>query len=253
MGFSYVLPADWTVMAIKPPAQAPVRPPSKPPKKPQAQPPDETPGKTPASTSSDRSNSPGPNSPGPDPPGPDPAGPDPSASSSSNSNSSGSDSSAKKETLPQRPADEIPVKGTACIRVPVTAEHGDPTSVIVVVELPFSCYGQPMSEQDLAGFGLGAAEGLKQDFDLIDPVFGLYELGSHHLWIERAKGAIKGQPQTQYTMEIACSMLRKGAACWMTMAADGESLHAFENGPVTLDDDAATPLVPANAFEKPPS
>jgi hypothetical protein len=144
------------------------------------------------------------------------------------------------------------VKGTACIRVPLTARRGNPSSVIVVVELPFDCYGQPMTEHDLAGFGLGATDGLKQEFDLIDPVFGLYSLGSHRLWIERAKGSPKGHPETQYTMEIACSMLRKGAACWMTMAADEDSLHAFENGSVTLDGDAATPLVPTNAFDSPP-
>jgi hypothetical protein len=145
------------------------------------------------------------------------------------------------------------IKGTACIRVPMTARHGYPSSVIVVVELPFDCYGQTITEQELAGFGLGAAEGLKQEFDLIDPVFGLYSLGSHHLWIERAKGSSKGHPETQYTMEIACSMLKKGAACWLTMAADKASLEAFENGSVTLEDDPATPLVPANAFDKVPA
>ncbi|HTW60999.1 MAG TPA: hypothetical protein VMD55_04275 [Terracidiphilus sp.] len=154
---------------------------------------------------------------------------------------------------PQSRAANAAIKGTACIRVPMTARRGNPSSVIVVVELPFDCYGQPMTGQDLAGFGLGAADGLKQEFDLIDPVFGLYSLGSHRLWIERAKGSPKGHPETQYTMEIACSMLKKGAACWMTMAADEASLHAFENSSVTLDGDAATPLVPANAFDKPPS
>jgi hypothetical protein len=158
------------------------------------------------------------------------------------------------DTAPQEPlATPEATKGTGCIRVPLTARHGTPSSIIVVVELPFACYGQPMAEQDLAGFGSGAADGLKQEFDLIDPVFGLYSLGSHRLWIERAKGSPKGHPETQYTMEIACSVLKLGAACWMTMAADEDSLHAFEQGAVTLDDDAATPLVPANAFDKAPS
>lgn len=144
------------------------------------------------------------------------------------------------------------IKGTACIRVPMTARHGNPSSVIVIVELPFDCYGQTMTEHDLAGFGLGAADGLKQVFDLFDPVFGLYSLGNHHLWIERAKGSPKGHPETQYTVEIACSMLKKGAACWMTMAADKASLQAFENGSVSLEGDPATPLVPAGAFDKAP-
>jgi hypothetical protein len=167
------------------------------------------------------------------------------------------DPTQPSQTTPRPVADELPIKGTACIRVPLTAKHGNPTSVIVAVELPFDCYGQPMGEQDLANFGSGAAQGFKQNFDLIDPVFGLYSLGTHQFWIERAKGSIKGsggsQPPSEYTLEIACTMLKKGAACWMTMAADAACLHVFEDAYVKLDDDASTPLVPANAFEKPPS
>jgi hypothetical protein len=195
MSYSYTLPTDWTIVAVKP----------------LPRPPADTPGH----------------------PSPDPTQP--------------------SQATPRPVADELPIKGTACIRVPLTAEHGNPTSVIVAVELPFDCYGQPMGEQDLADFGSGAAEGFKQNFDLIDPVFAAYSLGTHRFWIERAKGSVKGQPQAQYTLEIACTMLKKGAACWMTMAADAACLHVFEDAYVKLDDDASTPLVPANAFEKPPS
>jgi hypothetical protein len=159
---------------------------------------------------------------------------------------------APQPSLPPQDMIKDTMKGTACIRVPLTAQHGAPASVIVVVELPFACYGQAMTEQDLAGFGSGAADGLKQIYELLDPVYGDYSLGSHHVWIERAKGSPRGHPETQYTMEIACSLLRKGAACWMTMAADEASLHAFENGPVTLEGEAPTPLVPATAFDKAP-
>lgn len=151
-------------------------------------------------------------------------------------------------------------KGTACISVPRTAKHGDPASVIVVVELPFDCYGQAMTAGDLASFGSGVAEGLKQTFDLTDPVQGAYTLSGHTLWIERAKGNPKGQtqvksqaqPAIQYTVEIACSMLKKAAVCWMTTAADEASLHAFQQMPVTLDGEAAAPLVPSTAFDKAP-
>jgi hypothetical protein len=159
---------------------------------------------------------------------------------------------APQQSLATQDTIKETIKGTACIRVPLTAQHGAPSSVIVVVELPFACYGQTMTEQDLAGFGSGAAEGLKQAYDLLDPIFGVYALGSHRLWIERAKGSPKGHPETQYTLEIACSLLKKGVACWMTMAADEASLHTFENGPVTLEGEAATPLVPATAFDKAP-
>jgi hypothetical protein len=144
-------------------------------------------------------------------------------------------------------------KGTACIQMPQTARHGDPASVIIVVTLPFDCYGQTMAADDLPGFGSGAAEGLKQAFDLFNPVYGIYSLGSHPLWIERAKGNPKGRSDAPYTVEIVCTILKKGAACWMTVAADEPSLQAFEHSLVTLDGEAATPLVPATAFAKAPS
>ena len=144
----------------------------------------------------------------------------------------------------------LPPKGTACIRVPQTARHGDPASVIVVVALPFDCYGQAMTGDDLAGFGSGAADGLKQTFDLTGPVQGSYSLDGHPFWIQRARGNPKGHSDLQYTVEIACGLLKKGAVCWMAMAADDASLHAFEQMPVALDGDAATPLVPGSAFDK---
>jgi len=157
------------------------------------------------------------------------------------------------------PAPLVPKKGTACISVPQTARHGDPVSVIVVVELPFDCYGPTMTGSDLGSFGAGVADGLKQTFDLADPVLGAYTLGSHSVWIERARANPKGQPQAKaeppypYTVEIACSVLAKAAVCWMTTAADDTSLRAFEAMPVELDADAATPLVPSTAFAKAPA
>jgi hypothetical protein len=153
----------------------------------------------------------------------------------------------------QAPAAGEQKRGTACIQVAETARHGDPSSVIVVVALPFDCFGQTMTAQDLPGFGSGAAEGLKHAFDISDPVYGVYSLGSHSLWIERARSNPKGKAEQQYTMEIACSVLRKGAVCWMTMAADEASLRAFEQGRVMLEGEAAEPLVPATAFDKAPA
>lgn len=150
----------------------------------------------------------------------------------------------------------LPPKGAACIQVPATARRGSPASVpasvIVVVALPFGCYGQVMTGADLAEFGSGAADGLKQVFDLTDPVAATYSLGSHPFWIERAKGNPKGHAEVQYTVEIACGTLKKGAVCWMAMAADAASLLDFEQMPVELDGETATPLVPAAAFDKGP-
>jgi hypothetical protein len=139
-------------------------------------------------------------------------------------------------------------KGNACVEVVFTAKHGTPASVVVVTALPFACYGQTMTPGDLQNFGAGAAEGLKQTFEVTEPVEGNYKLGSHAVWIERAKGTPKGHPNDSFTFETACSVLAKGAVCWMTMAADAVSLQAFERAPVTLDGESSPALVPANAF-----
>jgi hypothetical protein len=130
----------------------------------------------------------------------------------------------------------------------MTAEHGNPASVVVVTALPFACYGQTVTASDLANFGEGAAEGMKQTFDITEPVDATYSLGSHAMWVERAKGIPKNHPESPFTFEIACTVLEKGAVCWMTMAADAASLQAFEQGMVSLDGEAATTLVPASAF-----
>jgi hypothetical protein len=162
----------------------------------------------------------------------------------------------KTKQMPQPSPGTVPLlprKGTACTNVAETAKHGDPASVIVVVDLPFDCFGQVMTEGDLAGFGSGAADGMKQDFDLKDVLSANYSLSGHPFWVERAKGNPKGRTQEQYTVEIACSLLKKGAVCWMAMAVDEASLRVFEQTPVELDGEASTPLVPATAFTGPPA
>jgi hypothetical protein len=144
-------------------------------------------------------------------------------------------------------------KGNGCVEVALTARRGTPSSVVVVMALPFGCYGQAMAASDLTGFGTGAEEGLKESFEIVDPVYGNYSLGSHNVWIERARGTPKGQPQLPYTFEIACTLLKKGAICWMTMAADDASLKAFEQQPVTLEGDAFDALVPATFIDLAPA
>ncbi len=141
-----------------------------------------------------------------------------------------------------------PRKGDACVDVALTARRGTPASAVVVLALPFDCYGQAMTASDLASLGAGAAEGMKQSFEIAEPVEANYSLGSHTVWIERAKGTPKHRAESPFTFEIACTVLKKGAACWMTMAADAASLKAFEQGTVSLDGDAPAALVPASAF-----
>jgi hypothetical protein len=154
---------------------------------------------------------------------------------------------APKPVLPY-PALAIATKGDACVELAFTAKHGDPASVVVIVALPFACYGQTMTVSDLPNFGEGAAEGLKQTFDVAEPSQTTYPLGGHTMWIERAKGTPKDHPGGQFTFEIACTVLEKGAACWMVMAADAAGLEAFEQGKVSLDGEALGALVPASVF-----
>jgi hypothetical protein len=161
---------------------------------------------------------------------------------------------AAKQQGAQNATSDAEKKGIACVQVAFSARHG--VSAIVVVALPFDCYGQTMTADRLPGFGKGAAEGLEQTFDVTHPVLGTYMLGDHPMWIERASGTPKGRTQPVYTVEIACTLLTKAAVCWMTIAADADDLHVFERGIVTLDrppnDYTAFPLVPSNAFDKQP-
>ncbi|MGP8253105.1 MAG: hypothetical protein ACLQHF_13815 [Terracidiphilus sp.] len=153
-----------------------------------------------------------------------------------------------KEKATREVSSEEEKKGVACTQIGLTARHGNPASVILVETLPYDCFGQQMTENDLPGFGAGVAEGLKQSFDLGDPQVVSYTLGSHRLWAERVHGNPKGQPDGHYTIEISCALLRKAAVCWMMMAADSTSLAIFENGSLALEGDSPTPLVPAATF-----
>lgn len=139
-------------------------------------------------------------------------------------------------------------KGIACVEVELTARHGEPSTVVVIVGLPFDCYGQTMTDQDLPGFGAGAADGLKEAFDIGNPLSASYALAGHKMWVERARAVPKGKTAPEYTVEITCTVLKKGAVCWMTQAADEAGLRVFESAPVTLDGKSAPALVPADAF-----
>jgi len=157
-----------------------------------------------------------------------------------------------REKQSQEAKSEDEKKGIACLQIALTARRGDPASVIVAMALPFDCFGQSMTERDLPGFAQGGSEGLKQSFDLSEPANATYSLGAHNIWIERAKGTPKGHPDTNYTIEIACGLLKKAAVCWMSMAADESALRTFEGGAVVLDGDSFPVLVPPNAFEHNP-
>jgi hypothetical protein len=159
---------------------------------------------------------------------------------------------AVRQKVENEAVSEDEKKGAACAQVVLTARHGDPASVIVVVALPFACFGQQLTDKDLPSFASGASEGLKKSFNLTDPLRSAYTLGTHSVWIERANGTLIGHTDTKYTVETVCSILKKGAVCWMSMAAAGAALQSFEQGAVTLDGETSVALVPSDAFQKKP-
>jgi hypothetical protein len=162
-------------------------------------------------------------------------------------------SAAAKEQARQTAKTDEDKKGLACVELGLTARHGNPPSVMTEAALPFDCYGQQMTEADLPGFAASASAGLAQNFDLGEPVYGVYQSGTHRFWIERVNGTVKGQAALGYTIEIACSISKKASVCWMAMAANANALATFERMLVSLDGDPAAVLVPSNAFEKKPS
>lgn len=162
-------------------------------------------------------------------------------------------SAEEKEEARQNAATEEDKKGLGCAVMGLQAKHGSPVSLIAEVALPFDCFGQVMQSSDLPGFATGASQGLQQNFDVGDPLVGSYVRGSHSFWIERANATLKGQPSISYTIEIACTVGKKAAVCWMTMAADNAALAVFERGLVSVDGDAPEALVPETAFDKKPS
>ncbi len=162
-------------------------------------------------------------------------------------------SAEAKEEARQSAATEDAKNGLGCAEMGLQAKHGAPASVIVEVALPFDCFGQTMQASDLPGFAAGASSGLEQNFDVAAPAYKTYTRGTHSFWIERAKGTLKGHPEAEYTIEIACTAGKKAAVCWMTMAADDLALAVFEHGEVSVDGDAPEGLVPENVFDNKPS
>lgn len=158
-----------------------------------------------------------------------------------------------KQQKMQEASSDAEKKGINCAQVTLTARHGAPASVVVVVAISYECLGFTMTAKDLPGLAEGASEGIKQSFTMMDPVYGAYNLGAHSMWIERAQGTPKDHPELHYTVEMVCSLLKKGAVCWMAMARDTGALLDFEHGILTLDGDAVGALVPPDALARTPS
>jgi hypothetical protein len=143
-------------------------------------------------------------------------------------------------------------KLAACLQLPLTARHGNPTSNIVVAGVSFECVGHPYTTQDLPAVASKASENLKKNLEIVNPVNTTYTLGTHSLWAQRVSGSLIGHPEIKRTLETVCGTLKRGVVCWMILATDDSALQTFESGMVTLDGEDATALVPAGALQKGP-
>jgi hypothetical protein len=139
-------------------------------------------------------------------------------------------------------------KGADCTDVQLTIRHGDPASVILVMYLGYSCLGVELKPSDLGATGVGIAQGLTKSFNVQNPTYGAYNLGSHAFWIERADGSPVDHPEHKYKLETACTLLKKGLTCWLAMAASADAITTFEASRVSLEGDAAAAIVPDSAF-----
>jgi hypothetical protein len=82
-----------------------------------------------------------------------------------------------------------------------------------------------------------------------NPTYAAYKLGSHDFWIERSQGNPPGKPEIPFSIEITCSMLKKGLACWLAMARTPDAIASFESAKLSLEGESPTALVPPTAFK----
>lgn len=143
---------------------------------------------------------------------------------------------------------EMEKRGAECTQLALLLRHPANGSSIIVIAVQYQCIGAAINENDLPAAASGVAEGMKKSFDIVDPSYGAYKLGSHSFWIERAKATPRSHPETMVTLETACTMLKKAMVCWMGFAHDQDAVRTFESGLTSLDGDPPLTLVPATAF-----
>ena len=52
-----------------------------------------------------------------------------------------------------------------------------------------------------------------------------------------------------YTLETACTMLKKAMVCWMGFARNQDAINVLESGQTSLEGDPPSTLVPSSAFK----
>jgi hypothetical protein len=146
-------------------------------------------------------------------------------------------------------ASESEKKGAECTQLALVLREPTLKSSIVVVALPFACVGPIVNESDLPAVAAGVSEGVKKGFDIASPVYGAYKLGKHHFWAERAQATSMSHPELTYTLETACTMLKKAMVCWMGFARNQDAIHVLESGQTSLEGDPLCALIPSSAFK----
>jgi hypothetical protein len=140
-------------------------------------------------------------------------------------------------------------KGAECAQLALLLREPTKQSSIVVIVLPYACVGGVINEGDLPGVAAGFSEGVKEGFNIADPIYGAYKLGKHNFWVERAQATAKNHPESVFTLETPCTMLKKALVCWMGFAKDQDALNVLEGGQTSLDGDPPAVLVPPAAFK----
>jgi len=159
---------------------------------------------------------------------------------------------AVKQQAEMNATSEDEKKGVSCVQVVLLARHGNPGSVIEVIEMPFDCFGQQFTDKELPSLATGVAAGIQKSFLISAPTYGAYSRGAHSLWIERASGTLLANPYFKRTIETVCGILKKGVVCWVGLTADDAALQTFEQGAVSLEGEAPVALVPPDALNKKP-
>jgi hypothetical protein len=139
-----------------------------------------------------------------------------------------------------------------CTQLALVLREPTLKSSIVVVALPFACVAPAVNESDLPAVAAGVAQGIKKGFDVSNPVYGAYKLGKHSFWAERAQATSKNHPELTFTLETACTMLKKAMVCWMGFARNQDALSVLEGGQTSLESDPPSSLVPSTAFKSIP-
>jgi hypothetical protein len=156
--------------------------------------------------------------------------------------------SSIRKDVESKSTSESEKKGADCTQLALMLEHGEHSSMIEAMVLPFDCTGNPMTEKDLPSVGVGMSQGLSSYLDTNTPTYGSYKRGTHAMWIEKLTGNFKDKPEQKLQIEVVCGLLQKSLVCWMAFAYTDADLKVFEQSSAKLENDTLPQLVPADAF-----